>query len=151
MSWIEMVGLEKIIKGTMKAAEGEVVYHEALTKAAIIVQSIARKQAPVRSGKLRASINYKIHGFTAVISPQVNYAVYVEGGRGEVVPTTKKVLATKINPGWGTKNSGGYYIIGKRSKAVKENPFMHRSETEAKPLVAEVFRERLRTIRMGMV
>jgi hypothetical protein len=150
MGFIEMPELSAIIRGTMKAAEGEVVYREALTKSAIIVQSIARHNAPVRSGKLRASINYKVNAMTAIITPQVNYAGYVEGGRGEVVPVNKRVLATKINPGWGNKTKSGYFIIGKRSKAVAPNPFMHKSEKEAKPLVAEVFLGRLREIRMGM-
>lgn len=107
---------------------------KALYKSAIEVQNIARGEAPTRTGKLRNSIMFQIHGLTAVISPKVDYAVYVEGGTGlygpnktAIVPKNKKVLATKINPGFGQKTKSGYFIIGKKSSGQKANPFFKRT------------------------
>lgn len=117
---------------------------EALTKSAIIIESLAKQQAPSRTGKLRSSISFKVErklsGMSAVIAPHAKYANIVEEGRGVVTPTNKKVLATKINPGWGTKNKAGYFIIGKSSKAVPANPYMGRAATMGLPLAMLEFK-----------
>lgn len=117
-----------------------------LTTSAIAIQGIARTQAPTRTGRLVNSIGYKIKDLTATISPSVKYAGYVEmgtgiyGPKGEmIVPKQKKVLASKINPGWGSA-SNGYYVIGRSSKGQKANPFMARTAELAKPIVEGYFK-----------
>lgn len=119
----------------------------ALTAAAIQIQGIARLQAPTKTGRLVNSIGYKIKGMTATISPSVNYGLYVETGTGiygpkgqVIVPKSKKVLATKVNPGFGSKNKAGYFVIGKSSKGQQANPFMERTAELAKPVVLKEFK-----------
>jgi len=119
----------------------------ALTTAAIMVQRLARENAPVRSGRLYNSIGYKVNGMTAVIAPTVDYGIYVEmgtglfGPKGQLIyPTSKRVLASKINPGWGEKNGAGYFIIGKYSKGQEANPFFAKTAEEALPVVEGVFK-----------
>lgn len=122
--------------------------------AAIIVQTHAKQQAPTKTGKLRSSISHQVTSNAleskAIIAPHASYAGYVNAGRGEVVPKNKKVLASKINPGWGSKNAAGYYIIGKRSKAVPANPFMQRAYLLSVPEVIALF-SKLRTDVIGKV
>lgn len=124
----------------------------ALEKSAIVMETLAKEEAPTRSGKLRSSISHKLTvsfkggKLQAIIAPHVNYAGYVNDGRGVVVPVNKKVLATKINPGWGNKNGAGYYIIGMRSKAVAPNPFMARAYHKGKPVVGQEFNQARRDI-----
>lgn len=125
-------------------AEIELV--KAITKSAIEVQNVARGQSPVRTGKLRNSIMFKVHGTTAIIQPMVDYALYVEGGTGiygpkraAITPKNKSVLATKTNPGWGRKSASGYFIIGKKSKGQKANPFMERTFMVTPPILEHNF------------
>lgn len=120
----------------------------ALTKSAIEIQNVARAQAPTRTGKLRNSIMFSVKGLTAIIEPKVDYAVYVEGGTGvygpskaPISPKNKKVLATKINPGFGKKTKSGYFIIGKTSQGQKANPFFARTYAIAPELVRHNFSE----------
>lgn len=134
-------GLTKDFAGGGASAHGQIKI--ALEKSAIIIQSLGKQEAPVRSGKLRSSIVYVLdHSIgkeRAIIGSRANYATIIETGRGMVVPVNKKVLATKINPGWGTKSSSGYYILGKTSKAVAANPYMRRAFEKGIPEVAKQF------------
>ena len=118
-----------------------------LTTAAIAVQKIARQEAPVRTGRLQNSIQYKVRGLEAEIGPKVQYGLYVEMGTGLygpyghlIEPKNSKVLATKSNPGFGSKNKGGYYVIGRYSRGQEANPFMQRTAVEAIPVVTEIFK-----------
>lgn len=118
----------------------------ALTTAAIAVQRIARQQAPVRTGRLANSIKYNVNGLTAVIGPTVDYGIYVEMGTGlygpkgqPIQPKNGKVLATKYNPGWGSKSKAGYFVIGTFSRGQEANPFMSRTAKMALPEVEGIF------------
>ena len=124
----------------------------AITKATIAVQSLVKAQAPVRSGKLRSSVSFAVSGLRGIVMTNLNYAVYVEYGTGiwgvgpgakkqPIVPVNKKVLATKINPGWGSANSGGYFIIGRSSQGQHPNPFFQRAEDEADTVIAPIMEE----------
>jgi hypothetical protein len=118
----------------------------ALTRAAINTTTIAKAYAPVRTGRLRTSIIYKVVGLTATIYTPVNYADWVERGTGiygpnrePIVPTQQKVLATRTNPGWGSNNAAGYYIIGKSQSGQQPNPFFSRATISATPGVLAEF------------
>jgi HK97 gp10 family phage protein len=119
---------------------------KALEVAAIGVQNLARHNAPTRTGRLVNSIGYKINGLKATIGPTVPYGLYVEmgtglyGPKGQLIePKTSKVLATKVNPGWGTKSSNGYFVIGRYSRGQEANPFMAKTAHEAGPVVEAAF------------
>ena len=119
----------------------------ALTRSAINTTTIAKAFAPVRTGKLRSSIFYKVSGLTALVYTKLNYADWVEKGTGiygpnkqTIVPVQQKVLATRTNPGWGSKNAAGYYIIGKSQSGQRPNPFFSRAAVSATPQVIEEFR-----------
>lgn len=135
----------------LERAEAIARIETALNLAAIATQGIARSQAPTRTGRLVNSIGYKIRGLTAVISPNVTYAGYVEMGTGiygvnhqNITPKNSKVFATKVNPGFGSASKSGYFIIGRSSKGQKPNPFMERSAALAKPIVEGYFKTTLR-------
>jgi hypothetical protein len=119
----------------------------ALSRASIRVQTTARAMAPVRTGRLRSSIMYKVNDDnTAVVYTPVDYADLVESGSGvygpnrePITPTNGKVLATRTNPGWGERNKAGYYIIGRYQAGQQANPFFSRAATASFPLVREEF------------
>jgi len=114
-----------------------VTLEDAVKTATIVMQTLAKAEAPVRTGKLRTAISFESRGFMGAVYPDLArtpYAAYVHGGTGifgpehrAIVPVNKKVLATKANPGWGSANSKGYFIIGKRSIGQRPNPFMKRA------------------------
>lgn len=120
----------------------------ALEKAATQTQMVAISNAPVRSGTLRKSIRYKVNDKSAEVYTDLQYAGAVALGSGiygihksYIVPRNAKIMATKINPGWGKKNSKGYYVIGKRVKGQKANDFMAKAGKSSVPLVKQTFVE----------
>lgn len=54
----------------------------AMNKACILVANDAKSRAPVQSGTLRNSIQFKVHGNEGVIGTNLHYAPYVEIGTG---------------------------------------------------------------------
>jgi hypothetical protein len=122
-----------------------------LEKAAIGTQSIMMSQVPVRTGHLRQSIGYVIKGSEAVVAVDPKLAPYafdVEAGTGVfgthgtvIQPQNKSVMATKMNPGWGSANSSGYFIIGTYQRGQEANKFMVRSRALAFPVVQMTFKE----------
>jgi hypothetical protein len=152
---IEIPELEGTLgKWGLMTTETHVKMLVTLEAAAITMQSLAKQQAPVRTGKLRSSISYKIDdgvSMKATVAPNAKYGGIIEFGRGEVTPSNAKVLATKINPGWGSANGSGYYIIGMRSKAVAPNPYMGRAYKYGKPIVIGMFEDMRNNIVKGLV
>jgi hypothetical protein len=119
-----------------------------LFKAAVTTQNIARLETPVKTGRLRNSISIALTDNKAVVFTKVNYGVYVHQGTGiygphraPIIPKQKKIMATTKNPGWGTRNKAGYYIIGKSVKGQRPNPFMKRAALMSRPLVIAEFKE----------
>jgi hypothetical protein len=126
------------------------ILEKTLTKAAIQTQSTMMSQVPVKTGRLRQSIGYIVKGSSAIVSvdPKLVYAAMVEGGTGmfgthasPIVPVNKQVMATKINPGWGSANAQGYFVIGTYQRGQEANPFMIRTRAMAWPIVQLTFRE----------
>lgn len=149
---IEVPGLAEM---NIKLAGASGTVHktlEAAVKASMIVmQTIAKSEAPVRTSKLRGAISFESSGLQGVVYPDLvrtPYAAYVHEGSGlygkfkrPIVPKSKHVLATKVNPGWGTPNRKGYYIIGKSIKGQKPNPFMQRAFDKGKSKVMTIMEE----------
>lgn len=125
-----------------------------LMRSAILVQGIAREEAPVKTGLLRNSIDVlSVTDTSATIGTKKNYAELVNNGTGiygpnksPIVPVSRKVLATRVNPGYGVKNKQGYYIIGRSSKGQQANPFFDRAKARSIPAVREEFQTLLQTI-----
>lgn len=141
----ELQALAAKVGGSQEVVTAELEL--ALVRSAILIQNIAKGESPTRTGKLRNSIQYKVSGLRAVIGPTVGYGLFVEGGTGiygpnnrAITPKNKQVLATKVNPGFGTTaNKGGYFIIGKSSKGQKANPFMERTYASVPAIVTTNF------------
>jgi hypothetical protein len=126
------------------------IREKTLTKAAIQTQGILMSQVPVKTGRLRQSIGYIVKGAQAIVSvdPKLVYPAMVEAGTGmfgthasPITPVSKSVMATKINPGWGSANAGGYFVIGTSQKGQEANPFMVRTKAMAFPIVLMTFAE----------
>lgn len=124
-----------------------------LMRGAISVQGIIREEAPVRTGILRNSFNISIRETTATVSTKSKYGSWVNGGTGlygahneRIVPLHAKVLASRTNPGWGSKNAAGYYIIGKSTQGQRANPFMKRAYERSVPVVRAEFQAMIRAI-----
>lgn len=131
----------------------------ALEKAAIQTQSTVMMEVPVKTGVLRKSIRYEVNGNQAIIyvDPAIKYAGSVEHGSGvfgekgtPIEPLNKKVMATKANPGWGSANKGGYFVIGTFQRGQEPNPFMERSAVTAKPIVMMTFAQANKLITQGL-
>jgi HK97 gp10 family phage protein len=105
----------------------------------------ARAKAPVRTGRLRDSIDYKISGNQLIIGPHVPYAPYMEfgtGSRGEfggseyiIRPRTKPYLKFKINGKWISTKEVHHPGISPR-------PFMRPAVEEAMGDLADKLAER---------
>lgn len=141
-------------------ARYDVIIQKTLEKAAIQTQGLVMSQVPVRTGKLRQSIRYVIKKNTAVVfvDPKLSYAWAVEEGTGlhgekssgnpnqsgastYIRPIAKQVMATKINPGWGSSNRGGYFIIGTKQQGQRATHFMKKGRDLAFPIVRMTFAE----------
>lgn len=131
-----------------------------LTKSAIQTQALLMGNVPVRTGRLRQSVAYKVVDdmATVFIDPKIGfYGRYVESGTGlfgkygsPIVPTTKKIMATKINPGWGSANASGYFIIGTFSRGQEANKFMERTYEQALPIIKLTFAEAAKLITQSL-
>lgn len=53
---------------------------EAIKKSIFLIEGQAKQNAPVDTGRLRASILTELHPLTASVMPTVNYAIYVHEG-----------------------------------------------------------------------
>ena len=57
-----------------------------LTISAELVETSAKQKTPVDTGRLRASINYKVEKDVAIIGTNVEYAPYIEYGHSKKAP-----------------------------------------------------------------
>ncbi len=129
---------------------------DAIKAATILMRTVAKAEAPVRMGKLRSAISLEVKGTMGTVYPDLirtPYAMYVSMGTGiygknrrPIVPVNKKVLATKVNPGWGSKGKGGYFIIGKSSMGQRPNPFMKRAYDLGKVKALTIMKGAMQTV-----
>lgn len=84
---ITIVGVDKLV-AKLKPELIEIPLRNFLTRSAIMIQSEARKRAPVDTGLLRSSIGYELGGQSgdqyAKIGSKVFYAPFMEYGTGLV-------------------------------------------------------------------
>lgn len=86
------------------------------------VASFAKKFAPVRTGRLRSSVNVvliSVNGYPGVaVGTNVKYAKFVHDGRRAFRAKPGKVLVFKA------KGRGNKMVFTKKVKATKPNPFL---------------------------
>jgi HK97 gp10 family phage protein len=108
-----------------RPAEVKSELNRALTRSALIIQRMARQEAPVDMSRLRNSIAIQpLGGFGIAVTPKANYSVAVhEGSRPHWVPI-------KSLEGWARRH--GFesawplaYAISRRG--TKANPYMDRA------------------------
>lgn len=108
--------------------------------AATVLVAAAKREAPVRKGRLRRSIAYQVAGDARyVVMPNTAYAVPVHEGRQAVVirPTRKKALFWK---------GAAHPVKLVRQPARKGNAFMTRALQRSRPQLDQIAREAGATI-----
>ena len=76
----EILKLDKLLSKLDKLKDMDL--KEPLTKACLIVERDAKKNAPASSGELRQSIKYEVTEDDGIIGTNLHYAPYVEFGTG---------------------------------------------------------------------
>jgi len=121
---IRIEGLKELQR-RISPSQFKAVLERGLKAGAIHLEGGVRKDTPVRTGRLRASIAHKGGGLRYEIGTNVKYARYVEEGTKphEITPRNKKALAwpgggqTAAGLGrgpQGTAKGGGALIVRKR-------------------------------------
>lgn len=107
---------------------------QALTKAAMLIESSAKTKAPVDTGHLRDNIDHKVVNKGGKITGQVGspdkYAIYVEYGTGE-----KAENGSGRKGGWSYQDAEGKWHHTRGSKAQK---FLRPAFRENKAKVKEI-------------
>lgn len=131
---------------------------EAVSKSALMIESEAKKEAPVNKqpggGQLRQRIRAQMMTrLSAVVVAAVKYSGAVEAGTRPhlIVPVRAHVLAApaRIARGWtGKVSKRGYAIFGKvvHHPGTKANPFMHRAVKNAGKAMQGFFSDALRKV-----
>ena len=131
----DLVKLESDFKRAPSKVTEEI--EKALTKSAILIQRNAIKESPIDTGRLRSNIIYRVFFGTAVISPNVDYAVYVhEGTRPHSMPFNA------VEP-WARRKGipAGAVWQSIRHKGTKGNPFMRRAAEQSGDGVRKFFKD----------
>lgn len=129
---IDFIGLDEIEKDLGKIADPERI-RSAITSATSIVQTSAKNQVPVITGRLRNSIHMKVTGYgeetVGKVYTNVEYAPYVEfgtgiRGQGSAYPNAYKMGIT-YDPTW----------AGRTAK-----PFMHPALNQNREKIKKILR-----------
>ena len=93
----------------------------------LTVEAIAKREAPVRTGALRRSINSRVErgGDVAIVGTNLKYARAVHEGRGAVV-AKGKALRIPLKSG---------VIYRKQVGPARANPFLTRAFAQARPQI----------------
>lgn len=139
---IDSPGLAKVIQSLEKSPkEVRSRLHRAIDKGAILIEREAKLEAPVGvSGNLRSRIRTTVGDLQAIISPQVEYAVYVhEGTRPHGVSRKGQEQLRR----WCERKGVpfGAVLTSIRRRGTRANPFMVRGAENATPAVTDAFNE----------
>lgn len=78
---IKFVGIDGTVSKVQRKALGaSKAIHRALGQASALVERDSKLKAPVRTGRLRSSIESTVYDFYATVIPKTDYAVYVHEG-----------------------------------------------------------------------
>lgn len=142
---IHVKNLDRVVEEFKKAPT---VVNERLQKgvkeAGKTILSIEKKEAPVATGTLRRTIEFRYRPISAMIFPTSGYAVFIEEGTGlygprksYIMPKRAKVLAFKVN---------GKMVFAKKTRGQKANPFVQRTRDKAEPKINKIFDDMLKEI-----
>lgn len=150
---IKIVNLSKIRAAFKKSPELMVKDLNIAIRSSILhIAGKSASNAPVKSGNLRASHfrpeSLEFKNLYGKLEPSPKYSAWVHDGTGllgprghPIEPKNKRVLATSDDPGWGSKNKKGYYIIGTYSRGQEANPFLKKAVDSEQRQVNKFFRK----------
>lgn len=108
---IEIIGLPQLDAGFAAIQpQLEEAFARALTLSALKVEAEAKRLVPRVTGRLQSSIGHQVEGVGAMVArigTSVEYAPFVEFGRGPIVATNAKALRFKIGGRWIFRHSVG--------------------------------------------
>lgn len=81
MAQTQILNLNKFIKQLDNLTD--IQFDKTLRQACLLVENDAKRECPVDTGQLRASIAHRIEGETGIVYTNVEYAPYVEYGTGK--------------------------------------------------------------------
>ena len=137
---VEIPQAQEFLKALSRAPELTTrELHTALTKSAFEIERYSKEESPIKSGRLRSSISSDIRPLEAVISPRVNYAVFVHEGTQahRIFPTAKRALFWK---------GASHPVRSVMHTGTKANPFMRRGLDRAEPAIDRHFDRALQNV-----
>lgn len=134
---IEVKGLDRLMK-KLDAIASQQAITEALLDLGGKIQEAAKEATPVDTGNLRASITVASSSpDTVTVGTNVDYAVYVEYGTGQLgdptVPHTER-------PYWRYKGKDGQWVT---SHGHEPQPFMRPAAERGRELAPEIVKKKL--------
>jgi hypothetical protein len=134
---IKVEGLNELAsKMTRNAARFDKKLQEGINKAVLIIQNSIRKETPVRTGRLKRSVQAEILPLSGRVYTNLNYAMYVHEGTGPytIYPKTKKALFWK----------GALHPVRKvNHPGIKANPFFERGFDQSKDLAIDAISKKI--------
>lgn len=131
----EMLNLDKLLSKLNKLSDMNL--EEPLTKACLIVERAAKKNAPASSGELRQSITYEVSNNEGYVGTNLSYAPYVEFGTG--------IFAAEGNgrqDKWSYQDAEGKWhtTIGQKPKPFLE-PALEENKAKITQLLMEYYKK----------
>lgn len=112
-----------------------------LERAAIIVQSTAKRDAPIKDGRLRGSITRDVKRDVAIVGTNVEYAPHIEYGTRPHIITVKNARVL----------SDGKQIFGRsvNHQGTKAQPFMRPAIDKNRKNLIKLYRDIYRQVFSG--
>ena len=125
MITIQIRGLEQVVGNMDYGVLVEEPLRRFLLRSALTVESHAKENAPVDTGRLRASIASRVEQTQATISPSVFYAPYVEFGTRPHWPPMAALQPWAQRHGFPPGSPGAFLIARAISRhGTKPHPYM---------------------------
>lgn len=107
-----------------------------LLRSVIIVEAHAKENAPVDTGRLRASISSEVMETRAVVSPKVFYGAYVEMGTHPHWPPLSALQPWAQRHGFPPGSAGAFLVARAISqRGTKPHPYMEPAARESEPAI----------------
>lgn len=114
-----------------------------LLRSAFTVEAHAKENAPVDTGRLRASISSEIEEFVATISPKVHYGVFVELGTRPHWPPPSALQPWAQRHGFPPGSAGAFLVARAISQhGTKPQPYMQPAAQQSQPEI-EAFAQQM--------
>lgn len=137
-------------------AEAQVLLKNAVNKAALQVQTKARRNCPVDTGRLRSSIAMRIFedGLAATVGSDLKYALWIEYGTGPAAGRPRYFPPPGALLEWMKRHGidpGAEYAIARKiyENGTKPRPFLIPAYEEVRPSFLDDARKALKTLGNG--